>query len=90
MQVLTATTTDPYLCTRGDGENEEVAVFKKGVKLWRLPSYLRIKWDREKGKYPVALPHEKYLVEVEKDKLGERFRYHKMMKAPDRHLYNLC
>ena len=51
--------------------------------------YLRIKQDRRMGKYPVGLPDEDYFVEVNKDKPDERFRYLKMMKAPDRHLYNL-
>ena len=36
----------------------------------------------------VFLNDEKYYVEVQKDKPGERFRYHPFMKAPDRHLYS--
>ena len=31
---------------------------------------------------------EKYYVEVQKNKPGERFRYKPMIKAPDRHLYS--
>ena len=36
----------------------------------------------------VLLNDEKYYVEVQKDKPGWRFRYHPLMKAPDRHLYS--
>ena len=36
----------------------------------------------------VFLNDEKYYVEVQKDKPGERFRYKPMIKAPDRHLYS--
>ena len=50
--------------------------------------YLRIKWNREKGKYPVALPDEKFYVEVNKEIPRQRFRYKRFIKAPDRHLYN--
>ena len=61
-------------------------------KVWNcgdfLP-YLRIKLDEKKGQVPVGLPDEKYFVELNKGKPDERFRYLKMMKAPDRHLYNL-
>ena len=31
---------------------------------------------------------EKYYVEVQKENPGRRFRYHPLMKAPDRHLYS--
>ena len=36
----------------------------------------------------VFLNDEKYYVEVQKDKPGERFRYARFIKAPDRHLYS--
>ena len=50
--------------------------------------YIQIKQDERRGKYPVALPDNRFYVEVNKDNPGERFRYHPMMKAPDRHIYN--
>ena len=36
----------------------------------------------------VLLNDEKYYVEVQKENPGQRFRYHPLMKAPDRHLYS--
>ena len=50
--------------------------------------YIRIlpteKWDW----LAIGLPKERYFVEVNRDKPGERYRYKQFTKGKDRHLFN--